>query len=74
MRIQIIMAIISLLGIGCAPTANTAQALKGDWWAFEDLDLRDYNSSIDTTFNYAEDIIEFELSGEPVLEEEKKRR
>ena len=73
MRIQIIMAIISLLGIGCAPTANTAQALKGDWWAFEDLDLRDYQSSIDTNFNYAEDIIEFELPGKSVLEEEEKR-
>ena len=75
MQIKTIIAIISILGIGCARQEVTQTTITKDYkCVMKDLNYSKYQSQIDPTFNYAEDIIEFELSGEPVLEKEKKRR
>jgi hypothetical protein len=57
MKIKIIIAIISVLGIGCAPVKTTITINESR--IFDDLNYKDYQSSIDSNFNYAEDIIEF---------------
>ena len=49
---KIIVLIISIIVIGCSPTTYQTQC-------FSDLNYNDYKSTIDSTFNYAEDIKEF---------------
>ena len=68
MRIKITIAIISVLGIGCASTKTFTPTSE----VFDDLNYDDYRSSIDTNFNYAEDIIEFFPRRKQLLAEERK--
>ena len=49
---KLIIFIICLLGIQCSPTTYQTHC-------FSDLKYDDYESSIDSTFNYVEDIKEF---------------
>jgi hypothetical protein len=49
---KIIILIVSILGIGCSPKTYQTQC-------FSDINYEDYQSSIDSTFNYAEDMKEF---------------
>jgi len=49
---KIIIVFICLLGIQCSPKTYQTHC-------FSDLRYDDYESSIDSTFNYAEDIKEF---------------
>jgi hypothetical protein len=74
MQIKIILAIISILGIGCAQQKNTtATVIKNYKCVMEDLNYSQYQSQIDPTFNYAEDIFELYGDGEEVLEKKEKR-
>ena len=49
---KIIILIVSILCIGCSPKTYQTQC-------FYNMNYKDYQSSIDSTFNYAEDIKEF---------------
>ena len=49
---KLIILIVCLLGIQCSPTTYQTHC-------FSDLKYDDYESSIDSTFNYAEDMKEF---------------
>ena len=60
MKHLISIAIIPLLGIGCARNEVTQTTITKDYThIMKDLDYLRYQSHIDPTFNYAEDMYEF---------------
>lgn len=75
MQIKTIIAIISILGIGCARQEVTQTTITRDYkCVMKDLDYSKYQSQIDPTFNYAQDVHELYETGRGVLEKEEARR